>query len=230
MPSSVATLRALLDRRFPDAAPITQRTAVPVATGIPPLDRILPGGGLPRGKLSVWAPHGAASAILRAACHATLAAGERAAWIDGAGTIAGAFWEDGPVLVRPTSRPHALRAAEELLRCGGFALVVLTGVDAQVAEMVRLTRNVRDGGGAFVMLTTRTAMASLRVASRLSPHGYRWRRTPFGDPAEAECALVHVRAQALGWDAHAEFPIPVVHHALRLSLAPGLADRRGLRR
>ena len=123
MATSVAALRALIQQRFPDALPPSQtdggRTTDRVATGISALDRALPNGGLPRGRLSVWAPQGGATAILRAACHSVVADGERAAWIDGDGTVAGAFWNDGGgslYLVRPTSRLHALRAAEELLR------------------------------------------------------------------------------------------------------------------
>jgi hypothetical protein len=73
----------------------------------------------------VWLPKGGATAILRAACHTTVANGERAAWIDALGTISGEFWEEGPVLVRPASRINSLRCAEELLRCGGFSLLVL---------------------------------------------------------------------------------------------------------
>ena len=70
---SVAALRALIQERFPDASPLTHRTTEHVATGITPLDDILPSGGLPRGHLTVWAPQGGAIAMLRAACDATIA-------------------------------------------------------------------------------------------------------------------------------------------------------------
>src|SRR3954468_14091736 len=93
-----AALRALIEHRFPDATPVTHRTAEPVATGISALDGILPGHGLPRGRLTVWMPEGGATAILRATSQTTVLNGERAVWIDGKGTIAGAFWEEGPVL------------------------------------------------------------------------------------------------------------------------------------
>ncbi len=233
MTASVAALRALIHARFPDAAPITgtpggARTADEVATGIEALDRVLPNGGLPRGRLSAWAPHGGATAILRAACRSVVAAGERAAWIDGDLTMAGAFWSDGPYLVRPTSRLHAHRAAEELLRSGGFSLLILAGTEPTGTEPVRLTRAAREGGTALVAVGSSASMASLRLTSRLLR--YRWRRTPFGDPADADDALVRVAGRAAGWSAHADFPIPVMHHELRLSLEPELADRRGLPR
>jgi hypothetical protein len=199
-----------------------------VATGIGALDKVLPNGGLPRGRLSVWAPQGGATAILRAACHSIVAGGERSAWIDGDNTVAGAFWGEGPYLIRPKSRVHALRAAEELLRSGGFSLMVIAGAEPQGTEMVRLTRSAREGGTALIAMGTSASMASLRLTSKLVR--YRWRRTPFGDPAEAQDATVRVSARAVGWNAHVEFPLPVTHHELRLSLESELADRRGLPR
>jgi len=228
--TSTALLRSLLEQRFPDATPVTHLTAEPVATGIAQLDGILPSGGLPRGRLSVWLPQGGATGILRSACVTVASTGERAAWIDGLGTISGEFWEEGPVLVRPASRRNSLRAAEELLRCGGFSLIVLSGSEPAGTEMVRLSRAAREGGAAFVALTSHTSMASIRLVSRIMPHSYVWRRSPFGDPAEACSASVKVRAQSLGWNKHAEFRIPVVPHDLRNALEPGLPDRRGLRK
>lgn len=230
MATSVAALRALIQQRFPDATPLTggSQTTEQVATGIEALDKVLPNGGLPRGRLSVWAPQGGATAILRATCHAVVANGERSAWIDGDNTVAGAFWGDGPYLVRPTSRVHALRAAEELLRSGGFSLLVLAGTEPQGTETVRLTRAAREGGAALVTIGSTASMASLRLKSRLMH--YQWRRTPFGDPADAEDVTVRVGATAAGWSTHTVFPIPVMHHELRLSLESALADRRGLPR
>ena len=228
--TSVAALRALIQQRFPDATPLTggSQTTEQVATGIGALDQVLPNGGLPRGRLSVWAPQGGVTAILRAACHTVVANGERSAWIDGDNTVAGAFWGEGPYLVRPKSRLHALRAAEELLRSGGFSLLILAGTEPQGTETVRLTRAAREGGAALVTVGTSAAMASLRLTSRLLH--YRWRRTPFGDPALPQDVTVRVNARAVGWSAHIDFPIPVTHHELRLSLESELADRRGLPR
>lgn len=226
--SSTSALRSLLEQRFPDATPLTHRTAEPVATGIQPLDAILPSGGLPRGRLSVWLPQGGATAILRASCLTVASTGERAAWIDGLGTISGQFWQEGPILVRPANRKNALRAAEELLRCGGFSLIVLSGSEPHGTEMVRLSRAAREGGAAFVALTSHTSMASIRLMSKILPHSYSWRRSPFGEPAEACSAKVKVRAQSLGWNKHTEFQVPIVPHDLRSGLDPGLPDRRGL--
>lgn len=229
MSTSVAALRALVEQRFPDALPITHRTTA-VATGLAALDHILPSGGLPRGRLSAWHSHGGATAILRAACLTIVRAGERAAWIDGVGAVGGVVWDDGPILLRPKSPPQALRTAEELLRSGGFGLVVLSGLEPARTETVRLTRAVREGGAAFVTVARESSMASLRLTSRLLPSGYRWRRDPFGGPAEAQAAVIRVHARAPGWNAHIDLSIPILHHELRLSLDATLADRRGVRR
>ncbi|HEV8447341.1 MAG TPA: hypothetical protein VGQ44_10985 [Gemmatimonadaceae bacterium] len=235
MSASVAALRALIQQRFPDAAPLTggAETSDGVATGIAALDRLLPNNGFPRGRLSVWTPLGAATAILRSACHAVVASGERAAWIDTDNTVAGAFWSpprssSSLYLVRPRSRLDAFRAADELLRSGGFSLLILAGAEPQGAETVRLTRAAREGGAALVAVGTSASMASLRLSSRLL--NYHWRLTPFGDPADAERADVRIDARSAGWNAHTTFSLAVMNHELRLSLESELADRRGLPR
>ena len=68
--AALANLRSLIEQRFPDATPPTARTTEQVASGISQLDRCLPAGGFPRGRLSVWSPLGGATAILRASCYA----------------------------------------------------------------------------------------------------------------------------------------------------------------
>jgi hypothetical protein len=175
-------------------------------------------------------PQGGATALLRAACITVASSGERSAWIDGLGTIAGQFWDEGPILVRPANRRNSLRAAEELLRCGGFGLIVLTGSEPAGTEMVRLSRAAREGGAAFVALTSHTSMASLRVVSRIIPQSYTWNCTPFGEPAEACSARIEVHAQSLGWNRRAELRVPVLSYGQRVALEAGLPDRRGLRR
>ncbi|MEO5904503.1 MAG: hypothetical protein ABIQ55_10855 [Gemmatimonadaceae bacterium] len=184
---------------------------------------------MPRGRLSVWMPQGGATAILRAACHSAAGTGERAAWIDGLGTITGQSWDEGPILVRPANRRNSLRATEELLRCGGFGIIVLTGSEPAGTEMVRLSRAAREGGTAFVALTTHTSMASLRLVSRILPNSYDWKRTPFGDEAEVDSVNIKVNAQSLGWNRKVEIRVPVVAHDFRVALQAGLPDRRGMK-
>lgn len=227
MMSALPALRELLERRFPDAVPVIHQTAPAVASGVAELDRIFPGGGLPRGRLTVWRPLGASTALLTCACRHVVAGSERAVWIDAAHTVNGESWMSGPLLLRPRDRRNALRATEELLRCGGFALVVLAGVEPHPKETVRLSRAAREGGGAFVVLTTQTAMAHLRVVSRLLPKDYSWRRSAFGDPALSDEVRVRVSAQSLGWSAATVVTMPVWHPASRIALEAGVVDRRG---
>jgi hypothetical protein len=225
-----AALRSLLEQRFPGTVPVTHWTAPVVATGIAELDGVLPGGGLPRGQLVAWRPGGGATAALRAACRATVERGERAAWVDGTGTITGDFWRGEAVLFRPAGAPEARECAEELVRSGGFALVVLSGEPVGETERVRLSRGVREGGTTLVMLDDGGFMASVRLASRIPPDGYRWRLDPFGEPAEVEGVTVHAEVRALGWNRETEFFLKVASYDLRLSVEPSLVDRRGAAR
>jgi hypothetical protein len=94
---------------------------------------------------------------------------------------------------------------------------------------VRLSRAAAEGGGALVTLTARASMASLRVTSQILRESYLWRKTPFGDPAEAEKVSIRVSVRSLGWNRSADFSVPVVAYDLRMALEPGLIDRRGAR-
>lgn len=231
MAASLESVRQLLERRFPDALPLRHGTVSVAATGVSPLDRVLPGGGLPRGRLAVWSPEGAgATALLRCSCEAAIARGERAAWVDGAGVIAGAYWAAGPLLVRPRCARDALEAAELLLRSGGFSVVVLSGAGRLDDVGIRLSRAARDGGAALVALAEAVPVAALRMESRLLPERFQWGRGAFEERAEVEKATVRVRVTGLGLSARADIPLEVRHHELRLSLDPGQVDRRGTRR
>jgi hypothetical protein len=227
--AAVTELKLALEHRFPDALPLTRSAgAVSVATGLAPLDALLPAGGLARGRLTLWRPGGGATAVLRSACEAAVLAGGRAAWVDTAGVQGADFWRPGPVLLRPVTEREALAGAEELLRSGGFALVVLAGGGRDsTQEMVRLARAARAGGAAFVALLPEAAVAHLRVVSRIPLAGYRWRRDPFGEPVEIEAVRVVVEASSMGWSGRASVELPVRMHAPRLSPEPRLVDRRG---
>jgi hypothetical protein len=192
------------------------------------LDRILPNGGFQRGRLAVWTPGAGAAALLRTAALRAVADGERAVWIDATRTVTGACWREGPLLVRPASAMSALRAAEELGRSGGFALVVLDGVDPASPELVRCSRAAHEGGAALVLVTRATSLASLRLASRpLPPSPSLSRPLP---PATIRSIRVKVTARASGWHASVELALPVWHDDLRLSLELRHPDRRGVRR
>lgn len=225
--SQILALRDLLESGFPDSVPVTYRSSSAVPTGVGALDRALPGEGLPRGRLTAWAPGGGATAVLRGACRQALGRGERTAWIDGAGVMAGSFWWGEAALFRPADRREALECAEELVRTGGFGLIVLTGTRTVDAERVRLSRAAREGGGALVSLDADGFMAAVRISCWIGPDGYRWRRDAFGEPAEVESVIVQARVRAMGWSRDTEFTLKVADHGLRLGLEPRLVDRRG---
>jgi hypothetical protein len=229
--AEILTLKQALEQRFPNALPISYRTAGAVVTGVSALDNMLPAGGLPRGRLSIWKPGGGASAILYAACGAVAQRGERAAWIDAAGTIIGDSWQPGPLLLKPEGELESLICAEELLRCGAFGLIVLSGTRAAFnREAVRLSRAVRDGGGAFVALAEQSNVAHLQVTSRIDPGSYRWQTNPFGEPAHVTEVRVQVEAQAMGWSGRAHVVLPVRAFEQRSAVEKELIDRRGARR
>lgn len=224
-------LRQALEQRFPDALPLGRGTTSAVGTGVPALDVMLPGNGLARGRLTLWRPGGGATAVLRMALEMAVRRGERSAWVDGSGALTADFWRAGPLLVRPASVREALSGAEELLRSGGYALVVVTGCGREGGrEGVRLSRAARAGGGALVLVGEESAVTHLRVGSRIAPEGYRWRRDPFGDPVEVTAVRIEVEASSMGWSGRTSFELPVRMHGARLSPEPQLVDRRGAQR
>ncbi|HSJ25940.1 MAG TPA: hypothetical protein VK929_14785 [Longimicrobiales bacterium] len=225
-------MREALERRFPDALPLGHgRTVVASGTGIGALDALLPGGGLPRGRLTLWQPGGGATAVLRSACEAAVARGERAAWIDGAHLQGGDFWRAGPLLVRPGTPLHALEAAETLLDSGGLSVLIVQGCAREaIREAVRLTRAARTGGCALVLVAEGTAVAHLRAQTRLSPDAYRWRTNAFGEPVEPLAVRLEMMASSMGWSGRTSFELPVRTYHLRHFPEPRLPDRRGWRR
>jgi hypothetical protein len=228
--SALADLRRVIEARFPNAVPLPERTIPQIPTGVEALDRILPGGGLPRGRLSVWVPGIGGSAVLRAACRGAVGRGERAAWVDGVGRVLpGADWE-GVALARPRTEGEALECAEELLRSGGFAVVVRAGEGSTGAERVRLCRAAREGGSALVELSGDAHMASVRIQARASPASFAWRVNGLGERMEVESVRLRVQVMAAGWSRESDVVLVVMNHEHSLSLDPGLADRRGASR
>lgn len=229
--AEVLALRQALQERFPNAQPVVYRTAGAVPTGLGALDALLPGGGLARGRLLMWQPGGGATAVLRASCARVLEQGERAAWVDAQRVLTGAGLIEGLLLVRPSTDCAALMCAEELLRCGGFSLVVLSGVARPFERAaVRISRAVKEGGGAFVALSPHLPVAHMRLRSSIDPHGYKWKHNPFGEPSHVESVRVRVEAAAMGWSGKAEVALKVKPFGQRSAVDPLLRDRRGVSR
>jgi len=165
--------------------------------------------------------------VMRSACRSVLERGERAAWVDGGRTMAGDAWPRGAVLVRPASTESACGCAEELLRSGGFALVVLMVEEQRLERMAsRLGRAVREGGGGFVAVSGATALAHLRITSRIVAEETVWRKNPFGEPAGLDAVVLRIEAHALGWGGRTVVRLPVHGRGVRVALDP-LVDLRG---
>jgi len=229
MLAAIADLRRVLEARFPNAVPLPERTIPQIATGMEALDRILPGGGLPRGRLSIWVPGTGVSAVLRAACMRVVCGGERAAWVDGIGRAApGVAWGE-VTLARPRNARQALECTEELLRSGGFAVVVRVGEGECIQERVRLCRAAREGGAALIELSPDPHMAAVRLVSRIRRESFRWCLNGLGEPVDVRSVVMRVEVGAAGWSRESDVELVVTNHEYRMSLESGVADRRGSR-
>ena len=252
MATSVAALRALIQQRFPDATPLTG--GAQTTNRWPRASRARQGAAQRRAPARTALGLGTAGRSDRHPSRhlpSVVASGERSAWIDGDNTVAGAFWSNasGLYLVRPKSRVHALRAAEELLRSGGFSLLVLAGTEPQGTETVRLTRAAREGGAALVdhrnvgvdgEPPTHLAAAALSLAPHAvrrsggstGRHGPRARaRRSAGTHTPTfpfrSCIMSYVCLWSPSWPTAADFPADLV--ASLLGVAPRVAvGERGL--
>lgn len=229
--AAVLDLRRSLADQFPDAQPLVYRTAAALPTGLRELDGLLPNGGLPRGRVTVWVPGGGATAVLRSACAAAAVRGERAAWVEADRLVLSPVGP-GVLQARSVGAVEALSSGEELARSGGFGLVVVSLADAArdgvvAGAVVRLTRAAKEGGGALVVVSAESGTAHLRVCSRVAAESVRWRTGPFGEPAEPESVGVEVEAWSLGWSGRTRLELPVRSHRVRLAPDPLLVDRRG---
>ncbi|MFA6165616.1 MAG: hypothetical protein WC700_03300 [Gemmatimonadaceae bacterium] len=137
------------------------RPAMPgLATGMAALDAVLPGHGLPRGRLTeiTGAPGSGRTTIARQLVAATLQAGWWVAYVDAARTLAPRDWaalgaHDGLWVVRPGDSSRGAWCADVLLRSGAFGLVVLDGAPVLSRPVaVRLVRLARSSDAAFVLL------------------------------------------------------------------------------
>jgi hypothetical protein len=166
-PAIVAQLRAELVRRFPSAVPrpAPAPAAAALATGYPALDAILPGGGLPRGRISeiVGPPSSGKLSIALGAVAQLTRAGELCAFIDPrrqffppSAEAAGA--ELGRLLIVRPPPALMLEAACVVAQSRAFALVVLDGGAAagggpQQAHAARLRALCEEGDTALLLLS-----------------------------------------------------------------------------
>ena len=128
LPVSLAALR----QQLADIVEGTRPTMPGLATGVAALDAALPGGGLPRGRLTeiAGAPGSGVTTFARHLVATALTAGWWVAYVDAARTLAPRDWaalgaHEGLWVVRPPDATRGAWCADVLLRSGAFGLVVL---------------------------------------------------------------------------------------------------------
>jgi recombination protein RecA len=142
------------------------------STGVPSLDAAL-GGGLPRGRITeVVGSLGAGRAtLLRGVIRRVLDGGGWVAWIDARRTAAPGSWTGigtRLVMVRPLDARRGAWCADQLLRSGVFALVVLDGAPPlQRVQGVRLSGLARERDVAFVIVADHGTTSRIGGAIRL---------------------------------------------------------------
>ena len=134
----------------------------PMPTGIAALDAALPGGGLPRGRLTEivgtrgWG--GGKATVARRIAESALGRGEWVAYIDATRTLAPRDWahlgaHEGLWMVRPHDPARAAWCADVILRSGAFSLLVIDGAPTLARQLaVRLTHLARESGAALLVI------------------------------------------------------------------------------
>ncbi|MBI2408313.1 MAG: hypothetical protein HYV19_08460 [Gemmatimonadetes bacterium] len=177
---SIAVLRQQLAEIVEGARPVMPG----LPTGLAALDAVLPGHGLPRGRLTeiAGAPGSGRTTIARQLVAATLHAGWWVAYVDASRTLAPRDWaalgaHDGLWVVRPDDPQRGAWCADVLLRSGAFGLVILDGAPALSRPVtVRLVRLARASDAAFVLLAPDGQHAGVAGALQLRVQRVRGKR------------------------------------------------------
>jgi recombination protein RecA len=158
-----------------------------LATGLTALDAVLPGRGIPKGRLTeiVGVLGSGRTTLVRQLAKATIARGLRVACVDATRTLDPRGWAGlcaagaELLVVRPQERARGAWCADILLRSGAFALVVLDGAPPLSRSVtVRLTRLARDAEAAFVVVGDELGSGATGIpgALRLRTEGHQRRR------------------------------------------------------
>lgn len=237
-------LDALRARLATVAAPVAEGSALP--TGIAPLDRVLRGGGLPRGRVTelVGARSSGRTTMLRRLVAETAERGLWVAYVDAGRTLAARDWArvrgeggDEVWMIRPPSASRAAWCADVLLRSGAFGLVVLDGAPRLRAPVaVRLGRLARETGTALLVTADAEggaggggAEAALPAAVRLRVARLPARRGAPGGmegPALVERRRIAITVEKGGLRRKVEVCYDI-GLASRLCAHPEVGDRRG---
>jgi hypothetical protein len=217
-----------------------------IPTGLPALDGVLSGGGLPSGRLTeLLGRRGSGrTTLVRQLVAAAVEARRWVAVVDGSRTLAPRDWaaigDSGRLwVVRPPGPDRGAWCADILLRSGAFSLVVLDSVPAlphQVA--VRLTRLAREHDVALVVTGEVTSgvvgsAVRLRIEKRAEGRGQRADkgRGQRAEPAAPRPAPHESRITISVEKGGSHHPVEVrcaIDVARRLCAHPEVPDRRGV--
>ena len=199
-------------------------------TGVATLDAILPGGGVPRGRLTeLLAPAGLGKTTLaRSLVAATIRGGGGVAWIDATRTLDPRDWAtesaayDALWVVRPGDAARGPWCADLLLRSAAIALAVLEGAPVLPrAVAVRLSQLARESDAALLLLGEGTKASEVGGALRLRLAGSR-------SPGAAT-PRVTATLEKGGPYQHIQLEVGRGHGiARRLCTHPEIPDRRGV--
>jgi len=205
-------------------------------TGMATLDAMLPGGGVPRGRLTeLLAPAGLGKTTLaRSLVAATIRGGGGVAWIDATRTLDPRDWSadsaayDALWVVRPGDPARGPWCADLLLRSAAFALVVLDGAPVLPRTVaVRLTQLARESDAALLLLGegTRASEVGGALRVRLDVHAGGAR-----SPGAARPRIIATLEKG-GPYQQSELEVGRGHGiARRLCTHPEIPDRRGVAR
>jgi hypothetical protein len=252
---SIAVLRQQLAEIVEGARPVMPG----LPTGLAALDAVLPGHGLPRGRLTeiAGAPGSGRTTVARQLVAATLHAGWWVAYVDASRTLAARDWaalgaHDGLWVVRPDNPQRGAWCADVLLRSGAFGLVILDGAPALSRPVaVRLVRLARASDAAFVLLAPDGQHAGVAGALQLRVQRVRKKRhteplnltarlagqspAPASSPASAHTSLrrLLISIEKGGPAQRVEVSYAAdesSHAAYRVREDPQVPDRRGVAR
>jgi len=150
-----------------------------VPTGIGPLDELLPGGGLPRGRAVEWnGPRSCGkTSLLKTTFCSLRARGESVVLIDASRTLYAPDWVDlvegeGRFwVIRPRSPGEAAWCADLILRSGAFGAVAVEAGTLRRSVTIRLQRLAEESASVFVAVAE-IPVAALRLrfrAARIEP-------------------------------------------------------------
>lgn len=231
----------------------TPSTTPGLPTGIAALDAILPGGGIPAGRLTeLLAPAGSGKTTLaRSLVTATITSGRCVAWVDATRTLDPRDWVSASMngdalwVVRPADPARASWCADLLLRTGAFALVVLDGAPILPRTVaVRLSQLARESDAALLLLGDGTRASEIGGALRLVlkrsgrspgvPGSRGTVSTTTTSTTHADARRVVVTLEKGGPYHHVQLEVPggnsINTVARRLCAHPEIPDRRGVAR